>query len=78
MKFDEFLDMTIKAMEKQIPKFRHQYFEQNVKDTQLVTVCPECKMGTYTNKNYKPKYCCWCGQAIGWGDTPTEKGGSEE
>ena len=63
----------VNALEKQIPKPKYYQYEQNVKDTQMLTVCPECKLCTITNINYKPKYCCWCGQALEW----NEKGGAE-
>lgn len=28
--------------------------------------CPRCKIGY--SKNYKPNYCCQCGQKLKWGD----------
>ena len=66
-------EIIIEALEKQTPKPKYYHYEQNVKDTQMITVCPECKLCTITNINHKPKYCCWCGQALEW----NEKGGVE-
>lgn len=63
MDFIEEIEMTINALEKQIPKK-----PKKDKEYPLGRVCPKC--GAYLGNvqfmasNYD--YCRWCGQAIDW------------
>ena len=76
-------DMSILALEKQIQKHIE---EQTEDDRQFIDyVCPNCKTtlqqemkGATRTIIYKYKYCIFCGQALDWGDHPTEKGGVQE
>jgi hypothetical protein len=71
MTFNEVIDMSIKAMEKQIPK-------KPVIDKDGCLVCGNCGSydGIRTETNFIEGYCWNCGQKIDT-DHPTEKGGGE-
>lgn len=71
---NEALEMVENAVEKQIPK---KPLKQKFGFCDLVgffdfrLVCPECEqpIARYFNKKeYKPRYCHNCGQAIDWSD----------
>lgn len=64
-------DMSILALEKEIPK---RIKEQTEDDRQFIDyVCPNCKntlqqkmKGATRTTIYKYKYCHYCGQALEW------------
>lgn len=71
---NEALKTVEKELEKQIPK---KPLKQKFGFCDLVgffdfrLVCPECEqpIARYFNKKeYKPRYCHHCGQALDWGD----------
>ena len=76
----EWLEKSKEALEKQMPK---RIEEQTEDDREFIDyVCPNCKTtlqqkmkGATRTIIYKYKYCIFCGQALDWGDHPTEKGG---
>ena len=58
----EIQQVTIDALEKQIPKKPKDYNEE---DSSIDFVCPNCCEAVY-KQPYKPKHCKHCGQAIDW------------
>ena len=64
-------DMSILALEKQIPKHIE---EQTEEDREFIDyVCPNCKItlqqkmkGATRTTIFKYKYCHWCGQRLEW------------
>lgn len=64
----EEMKVAIEALEKQIPK---KPLEQQIGFCGFRLVCPECEqpIARYFNKReYKPKYCHNCGQALDWSE----------
>lgn len=66
---NEALKAVENAVKKQIPK---KPLKQKIGYFDFRLVCPECEqpIARYFNKReYKPKYCHNCGQALDWSDT---------
>ena len=55
---DDVKDMTIKALEKQIPK------KPKTNDSYIMYICPCCNNFIKLCKNY----CEYCGQKLDWSD----------
>ena len=68
--FSNFKDIEIilKVLEKQMPK-KPMVWSDHFGD--LTLVCPSCEKpitNVWSNQNYKPKYCHYCGQRLDWSE----------
>lgn len=66
------LNMGIAALEKQIPKKSVIAAMDGFKPEYAATLlCPTCSkqiVNVWNKKDYKPKYCHYCGQALDWSE----------
>lgn len=60
--------VSIKAIDKQIPKEHHHTKVVNINGTARKSLCPACLGVIITAESEYPRYCDWCGQAIDWSD----------
>lgn len=65
-------EMAIEALEKQTPKKAVLASMDGFKPEYASTlICPTCSkpiVNVWNKKDYKPKYCHYCGQALDWSE----------
>lgn len=65
-------EMAIEALEKQTPKKAVLVSMDGFKPEYASTLfCPTCSkqiVNVWNKKDYKPKYCHYCGQALDWSE----------
>ena len=66
----EALNMAVVALEKQIPMEHHHTIVRECSGGENIrtSVCPSCLGCIMTVPEEFPRFCPWCGQAIGWED----------
>ena len=64
----ELMNITIEALEKQIPIEHHHTVVNHINDEIRTSICPSCLSMIHTHKADFPKFCNECGQAIDWSE----------
>lgn len=66
MHTDDYFNIAINALEKQMPKEHHHTRVRHIDDEVRESVCPNCLYIIITHKDGYPEYCNWCGQRLDW------------